>query len=306
MKKLFALLLTLALLIPAALGSTLAEVTGNTLAEGITFAEALAYAGMYAEQRDYKADYSAMVFDQDAGTVEMQFGWFFVVVHNSPSGSVDSISVEADSFSGHDASDMGYVFGALLAHFAGITDAETISPLDNESFVLDEKGTQTLIVGDYLVTLKNDPALARQYRMQLALRPAAASAGDINDALTILEAMDLQTSARFLYDADSDLNHKLGNDGEYYSKVNFALTSIAPDAQDDPDVSVEDGGSIEVFREPVEAFDRLRYVEATQLQYFGSAEIAIVSGSALLRLSPALAPEAAGEIIAAFLRSTPK
>ena len=303
MKKLFALLLTLALLIPAAWSSALAEISGNTLAEGVTFAEALAFAGAYAEQRGYEVDFSAMTFDRGASTVELPLGWFFVVVHTTSAGTVDSISLEVDSFVGHDASDAGYVFGALLSHFAGITDFETISPLDNDSFVLDEKGTQTLIVGDYLVTLMNDPSLARQYRMQLALRPVAA-AGDLGDAQVILEAMDLQISAFFLYDAESDLNHRLGNDGEYYSKINFALASLAPDAQDGPEVAVEDGGSIEVFHEPADAFDRLRYVEVTQLQYFGSSEIAIVSGSALLRLSPALDPDAAGAIIAAFLVAT--
>src|SRR2546421_8416985 len=90
--------------------------------------------------------------------------------------------------------------------------------------------------------------------------PHVAHAGQSADQLLQgLKSHGLPVGVSFTYTAANDLNHLLGRPGQYIGKVNFKDTRITGYGQG-ANISVSDGGSIEVFTNPTEAKKRFSYL----------------------------------------------
>lgn len=118
-----------------------------------------------------------------------------------------------------------------------------------------------------------------------------------------LKSKGMPIGASFTYTASNDSNHLLGRPSQYVGKVNFRDTRIASDKQG-ADISVDDGGAIEVFANITDAQTRANYVKAISTSSPLFAEYEYLDGLVLLRLSTQLTPEQAGDY-QAVLKSLP-
>ena len=115
-----------------------------------------------------------------------------------------------------------------------------------------------------------------------------------------LKAHGLPIGASFTYTADNDANKLLGRPGQYIGKVNFKDTRIASTDQG-VNISVRDGGSIEVFATTTDAQHRFAYIQAISTS--GNAlfaEYEYLDGVAILRISSQLTPTQASAYKAAL------
>jgi hypothetical protein len=97
----------------------------------------------------------------------------------------------------------------------------------------------------------------------------------------------------FTYTAENDVNHLFGRPGQYIGKVNFKDTRISSTNQG-VDISVRDGGSIEVFATTTDAKNRFAYIQ--QISKSGIAlfaEYEYLDGVAILCVSAQLTPDQA-------------
>jgi len=124
--------------------------------------------------------------------------------------------------------------------------------------------------------------------------PHVAHAGQTADQfLQGLKAHGLPIGVSFTYSAANDLNHLLGRPGQYIGKVNFKDTRITGYGQG-ANISVSDGGSIEVFATTTEAKKRFAYLQAISKSGVGLfAEYEYLDGVAILRISNQLTPDQA-------------
>ena len=115
-----------------------------------------------------------------------------------------------------------------------------------------------------------------------------------------LKAKGLPIGEMFAYTAETDLNHLLGRPGQYTGKAEFKDTRITSSEQG-ADISVSDGGSVEVFALTADAQRRFAYLQA--LSTSGNAlfaEYEYLDGVAILRVSNQLTPTEAKAYEAAF------
>ena len=115
-----------------------------------------------------------------------------------------------------------------------------------------------------------------------------------------LKAKGLPIGEMFAYTAETDLNHLLGRPGQYTGKAEFKDTRITSSEQG-ADISVSDGGSVEVFAMVEDAQRRFTYLQA--LSKSGSplfAEYEYLDGVAILRVSNQLTPAEAKAYETAF------
>src|SRR5690348_12824984 len=91
--------------------------------------------------------------------------------------------------------------------------------------------------------------------------PQVAYAG--KSALEIIQALKakgLPIGETFNYTADNDLNHLLGRPGQYTGKAEFKDTRISS-TDTGANISVSDGGSVEVFATTADAQRRFAYLQ---------------------------------------------
>ena len=115
-----------------------------------------------------------------------------------------------------------------------------------------------------------------------------------------LKAHGLHIGASFTYTADNDVNKLLGRPGQYNGKINFKDTRISSTNQG-ANISVSDGGSIEVFANATDAQHRFAYIQAISTS--GNAlfaEYEYLDGVAILRISSQLTPSQASAYKAAL------
>ncbi|HVB60725.1 MAG TPA: hypothetical protein VNE61_05970 [Ktedonobacteraceae bacterium] len=115
-----------------------------------------------------------------------------------------------------------------------------------------------------------------------------------------LKAHGLPIGAYFNYTAANDVNKLLGRPGQYIGKLNFKDTRISSSDQG-VDISVPDGGSIEVFANTTDAKNRFTYIQSISKSGVALfAEYEYLDGVAILRISPQLTPAQAVQYEAAF------
>ncbi len=134
-------------------------------------------------------------------------------------------------------------------------------------------------------------AVATAYAGQTALQ-----------VLQHLKAHGLPIGVTYVYTAETDLNHLLGRPGQYTGKAEFADTRLPASGDQGANISVSDGGSVEVFATVTDVQHRLAYIQG--LSTSGNAlfaEYEYLDGEAILRVSNALTPAQAAAYKAAFL-----
>lgn len=300
--RLTALLLSLLMLL-CSVPAQAEEVHIGPLTDGLTLYDATTIACGIAIQQGADVDFSTLEYDEANRICTLRAGAFTLVIEVDGNGLVQGVGVAAAYLDAEYAQQMGAIFGAMLATFSEVSSISALSGMDFNAFNTLKASQQTVITGDYKIIMAVDPDSATPYSFTLRLNAPVALQGDaagVQTAQLILGRMNIDVSAAFLYDEESDLNGKLGQEGSYYSKINFARTAIAPKASVSANLSVDQGGSIEVFRTPAEAYARSEYIQS-KLVLTKSNEYHFVHGSALLRLSADTTPEDVGALVTAFI-----
>ena len=110
-----------------------------------------------------------------------------------------------------------------------------------------------------------------------------------------LKTNGLPIGVSFTYTAANDVNHLLGRPGQYTDKVNFKDTRISSTDQG-VDISVTDGGSIEVFTTTTDAKNRFAYIQKISKSGVALfAEYEYLDGLVILRVSAQLTPDQAAK-----------
>lgn len=105
-----------------------------------------------------------------------------------------------------------------------------------------------------------------------------------NDALNAVKSILSSNDVAFV--SPEGTKTKIGDESTYVAKVNFANLEISNFSSPSPDISVQDGGSIEIFQNDISAF--ARYKHLYESMYFFpelGEEYGIVYKNYLLRLS---------------------
>jgi len=103
------------------------------------------------------------------------------------------------------------------------------------------------------------------------------------------------------YTAANDPNSLLGRQGQYTSKDSFIDTSIAnPSSNTGVNISVSDGGSVEVCANVNDATNRFNYVQTISKSTAIFNEYDYLQGTYILRLSHYLTPDQAAMYQAVF------
>ena len=131
--------------------------------------------------------------------------------------------------------------------------------------------------------------------------PKIAHAGQTADQLLSgLKTKGLPIGVSVTYTAENDENKLLGRPHQYIGKVNFKDTRIPDSGNQGVDISVGDGGSIEVFADQTDAQKRFQYIQAISSSSSLFAEYEYLDGMAILRISRELTPDEAKAYETAF------
>lgn len=131
--------------------------------------------------------------------------------------------------------------------------------------------------------------------------PKIPHAGQTADQILVgLKAKGLLIGASVTYTAETDQNKLLGRPNQYIGKVNFKDTRIPDSSNQGVDISVDDGGSIEVFVNQADAQKRFQYLQTISSSASIFAEYEYLDGVAILRISHQLTPDQAKAYETAF------
>ena len=304
MKRFVCMVLILAICM-VSIGSAISENTKSPqkLTDGILSMSAIEFVAAVCISNGYEVDFSTAVVD-DKGNLSLTAPPFTMIIHNDDNGKADRITIAVEKLDPKTATDMGVIFGNVVGSLSDINSVEILANIDFNIFNQLKDNSQTLIYGDYKVTCAVDTESDTPYQLTLAIAkpvPVTDQDADLYAAQTILEKMLIKPVAQFSFDSKNDPNKALGKEGKYYSKVTFALSSLSPDAVSSENLSVEDGGSIEVFTTSKDAISRQQDVLSKEFTYLSYIEYSLVCGNALLRLSSELLPEEVGSIVTAFV-----
>ncbi len=300
MKKLLSVLLLAVLLVTCA---SLAEET-NTLSQGCDPTNALMVLVLGAMETGENVDYFNIDVDSQTSAISVKSDHFMLSVYSDARGMTSGFSVSCRYLDNDIALSMGKIFGYSLATLSDLKNLDTIvAAIDFDAFNTLKSNKQTLVYGDYKIVAEVDPAAKDYYKLSLQyINPSEANSFKTSDSEDILLRMGISTSAYFTYDETNDPNGRMGKSDEaYYAKTNFALTSIAPNATSSSSLEKELGGSIEVFKAPKYAINRMPQTMLNLVNFLNDYEYCFVCDSALLRLSPKVEPHEVGQIIEAFI-----
>jgi hypothetical protein len=124
--------------------------------------------------------------------------------------------------------------------------------------------------------------------------PSFGAPQSAEEVLQELKDRELPVGESVAYTAKNDPNDLLGRPNQYSSKVNFKDTRLKPDSLAD-DLNVQEGGSIEVFKNQDDAIARKQYIESIGKGFAPFSEYTYREGTILLRLSHQLTPKQAAE-----------
>ena len=124
--------------------------------------------------------------------------------------------------------------------------------------------------------------------------PSFGAPQSADEVLQELKDRDLPIGKSVSYTAKNDPNDLLGRPNQYTSKVMFEDTRLNPDPVADK-FDVQNGGSIEVFKDEDDARARAKYLKELTKSFSPFAEYSYREGTVLLRLSHRLTPKQATE-----------
>lgn len=296
--------LLLCLLLCMAIPARAESVRIGKLTENLSLLDTVTIVCAIAENYGATVDFSTLKLDVAKGVCTVRAGAFTLTVTTDGNSNAVSASISAAYLDADFAQQMGKIFGLMLSTLSDVTSLADLNGIDFNAFNTLKASQQTVISGDYKIIMAVDPDSSEPYSFTLALNAPVpvlgAETSPVEEARLILGRMNIDVSAAFLYDEESDPNGKLGKEGSYYSKINFARTALAPNATVSVSLGVEKGGSIELFATPAEAIARSADVQS-KLPLVNSEEFHFVYGGALLRLSGDTSPEDVGMIVAAFI-----
>src|SRR5215211_2947868 len=128
---------------------------------------------------------------------------------------------------------------------------------------------------------------------QLSL-PSLSDPQSADEVLQELKDEELPIGESVAYTAKNDPNDLLGRPNQYTSKVMFNDTRLKPDSIA-KEFDVQNGGSIEVFKDEDDAIARAKYLRNLTKSLSPLAEYSYRKGTVLLRLSHRLTPNQAAE-----------
>lgn len=297
--------------------------TERTLKEKLPCADAVVMMITSAIVEGELPDFSTV--SRENKDVSLMAGRFCLSAHAGSDNMADTVTISTGYLDAEIALTMGKIFGSICAHLGGMTEDDVnslMSQIDMNAMNRMEKSEQFAMIHDYVITVAVDPDSKYSYQMSLSFgaekenhqeaegKPEEADQeayesdlpGKLDDANHILQEMDIDTSAVFIFDSSTDPNKALGQPNKYYSKVNFALSSIDPSAERNAKLSVNQGGSVEVFQTHRDAVNRQKTLQDTLAYVYATAEYSQVNGCALLRLSKEMQPAEKEAVMAAFNR----
>jgi len=115
-----------------------------------------------------------------------------------------------------------------------------------------------------------------------------------DEVLQGLKDNEMPIGESVAYTAKTDPNDLLGRPDQYTSKVMFKDTRLKPDPISKK-FDVQNGGSIEVFKDEDDARARAKYLKELTKSFSPFAEYSYREGTVLLRLSHRLTPKQATE-----------
>ena len=166
------------------------------------------------------------------------------------------------------ANDLGFLFGRSIVYFTGGGDDVLLELGMYNPDIWDSMDdyTDTYSSNGYSYSIKIDKTAVYSIVFTISCDGVSSvpytSTSLSSDVLNGMQAYNgVNISARFLYDSSTDPNGILGDEGNYTSKINFAIAEISPDAESVADLSVSSGGSVEVFRYENDAIARMHKVD---------------------------------------------
>ena len=311
-KKLMSVLLSIIMVLVFSSPAVKAESsTVPTLKDGISCLDALNVMVGIASFVDEPIIEGTFVESDNSCSVDVDH--FRLIAHAGNNNLTDSVTVTAKNLIDLPgfAATLVTIYGLTCAYLGHIDQQTQMSILDYSIFEKGRAGKWARVFKDYEFTFIYAPEDEYCYSLTLSLK-----ASDENDetsdnqgeeqyktdeALTLLQKMNADTSAVFLLDKESDPGKALGEEFQYYSKVNFALTSIAPDAVSDVNLSYQDGGCIELYRTKDDAVHRGIILLGLHDTYPEISTCMLVYQNAILWLSADISPEEMGDLISAFM-----
>jgi hypothetical protein len=124
--------------------------------------------------------------------------------------------------------------------------------------------------------------------------PSFSAPRSADEVLQELKDRELPVGESVAYTAKTDPNDLLGRPNQYTSKVMFKDTRLNPDPIA-KEFDVQNGGSIEVFKDEDDAIARTKYLKNLTKSFSPFAEYSYREGTVLLRLSHRLTPKQARE-----------
>ena len=115
-----------------------------------------------------------------------------------------------------------------------------------------------------------------------------------SEVLQELKDNEMPIGESIAYTAKNDPNDLLGRPNQYTSKVMFNDHRLNPDPMA-KEFDVQNGGSIEVFKDEEDAIARTKYLKNLTKSFSPFAEYSYREGTVLLRLSHRLTPKQASE-----------
>ena len=161
------------------------------------------------------------------------------------------------------------------------------------------------VVGVLLLTACGGSGTGNSNAATATATPKVPHAGQsVDQILAGLKAKGLPIGDSVTYTAATDQNALLGRPGQYIGKINFKDTRVPDSGDQGVDISVTDGGSIEVFNTLEDATKRFKYVQGIATSSSLFSEYDYQDGLVVLRISHQLTPDQAQAYDAA-LKSLP-
>ncbi len=308
MKRSISLLLILLLITPAWAFAESAQDFGMGY---IDFFSALSLTSEFSMD---DLDLESMTCDPNDGYVCLTYNdYSFFLYVNTQTRNINKISLFFPQSKVSDkASDYGYMIGSMISVIIPSMETDTFQKIASDlgmlsdSVLLSTEPQRASVYDDdyaysFYVVPSSDTFI---FIVKCKSVPATEYEVLTDDAENCLQKMiasgGLDVGVYYAYDKQTDLNSCFGELSSYGSKINFSSKSINPNAVSTPSLSVDDGGSIEVFYNSSDLFNRVTTLY--QIGYFES-ELGcrtIWNGKYLLRLSNSMSMDSVAKYTCAF------
>jgi hypothetical protein len=118
------------------------------------------------------------------------------------------------------------------------------------------------------------------------------------DVINKLKEAGLSIDKTVEFTEETDVNELLGRPGQYIAKANFSVKELEENGN--PDMDIEQGGSVEIFANEKDAKNRFDYISEVTKSSPMLSEYDYIHGKMILRLSNKVLPSKAKEYQKAF------